>query len=91
MFALALYDRLSPGDITDGRTIAGTGTIECDGGVGAIGGVEQKVAAAEARGAEIFLAPRRNVAAARSRAREMDVVGVSSFGEALDYLQEPAA
>jgi Lon-like protease len=55
MFALALYDRLTAADLTGGRTVAGTGTIECDGGVGAIGGVEQKVAAAEMRDADIFL------------------------------------
>jgi PDZ domain-containing protein len=87
MFALALYDRLTPEDLTRGRSIAGTGTIQCDGGVGEIGGVEQKVVAAQGRGAEIFLAPQANVAAARAAARDIEVVGVSSFDEALGSLR----
>ena len=57
MFSLAIYDRLTPDDMTHGREIAGTGEIACDGGVEAIGGIEQKVAGAERQGAEIFLAP----------------------------------
>ena len=39
MFSLSLYDQLTPDDLTGGRKIAGTGTIDCDGGVGPIGGV----------------------------------------------------
>ena len=48
MFTLAVYNAVTPTDITGGRKIAGTGTISLDGTVGPIGGVEQKVAAAEA-------------------------------------------
>ena len=87
MFALALYDRLTPEDLTAGRDIAGTGTIACDGGVGPIGGVEQKVAGAQAQGAEIFLAPDTNAAAARTVADDIEVVAVSSFDEAVEYLE----
>ncbi|MEA2499339.1 MAG: Lon-like protease, partial [Actinomycetota bacterium] len=47
MFTLALYDRLTPEDLTSGKKIAGTGTIACDGQVGPIGGIEQKIAGAE--------------------------------------------
>jgi Lon-like protease len=87
MFSLALYDRLTPEDLTDGRAIAGTGTIDCDGGVGAIGGIEQKIAAAEQRGADIFLAPAANAPAARGSADEIDVVSVSDFDDAIAYLE----
>ncbi|MDQ4143056.1 MAG: PDZ domain-containing protein [Actinomycetota bacterium] len=87
MFALALYDRLTPGDLTRGMDIAGTGTIACDGGVGPIGGVEQKVAGAEAQGAEIFLSPTANVAAAEEIADEIEVVSVSTFDDAVEYLE----
>ena len=87
MFALALYDRLTPEDLTGGRPIAGTGTIACDGGVGPIGGIEQKVAGAEAEGAEVFLAPTANFADAKKAADSMEVVSVSNFQEALDYLE----
>ena len=87
MFALALYDRLTPDDLTDGRRIAGTGTIACDGVVGPIGGVEQKVAGAEARGAKIFLAPEGNAAAARAVADDIEIVSVTTFDDAIEYLE----
>ena len=87
MFALTLYDQLTPDDLTGGRTIAGTGTIDCDGGVGAIGGVEQKVAGAEEKGAEVFLSPVGNAEAARDAADDIEVVAISNFSEALDYLE----
>ncbi|MDQ4096207.1 MAG: PDZ domain-containing protein [Actinomycetota bacterium] len=87
MFALALYDRLTPDDLTHGRDIAGTGTITCDGSVGPIGGIEQKVAAAEARGAEIFLAPAANATAAEGAGDEIEVVSISNFDDAVEYLE----
>jgi Lon-like protease len=87
MFTLALYDRLTPEDLTGGRAIAGTGTIDCGGGVGPIGGIVQKVAAAESRGADVFLAPTRDAAEARSVADGIEVVAVSDFGDALAYLE----
>ncbi len=87
MLSLGLYDTLTPGDLTRGRVIAGTGEIRCDGGVAPIGGVEQKVAGAEARGADVFLAPSANAAAAREAADEIEIVAVSNFSDALEYLE----
>jgi Lon-like protease len=87
MFSLALYDKLTPDDLTHGREIAGTGTIACDGGVGSIGGIEQKIAGAEAQGAEIFLAPAGNAQAAEQAADEIQVVSVSRFDDAVEYLE----
>jgi Lon-like protease len=87
MFALALYDRLTPEDLTMGREIAGSGEIlEC-GFVGPIGGVEHKVAAAEDQGAEIFIAPVDNAEAAESAAADIDVVAVETFDDAVEYLE----
>lgn len=60
MFSLALYDTLTPGSLTGGNVIAGTGTISDDGEVGAIGGIQQKVVAAQDVGAELFLVPTEN-------------------------------
>jgi Lon-like protease len=88
MFTLALYDQLTPDDLTRGRSIAGTGTIDCGGGVGPIGGVEQKVAGAEARGAEIFLSPTANAENARSAAHDIRVVSISTFEQAVEYLED---
>lgn len=87
MFTLALYDQLTPDDLTHGRQIAGTGTIGCGGEVGPIGGIRQKVAGAEARGAAIFLTPTANVADARVVAQDIEIVPVATFDDALRYLE----
>jgi PDZ domain-containing protein len=86
MMSLSLYDSLTADDLTHGRSIAGTGTISCDGEVGSIGGIEQKVAAAEAKGADIFLAPAGNAPDARGIAEDIRVVAVGTFDDALSYL-----
>ena len=60
MMSLAIYDTLTPGSMTDGADIAGTGTITPSGEVGPIGGIQQKVAAARDAGAQLFLVPADN-------------------------------
>jgi PDZ domain-containing protein len=60
MFALGIIDKLTPGAMTGGKHIAGTGTIDAAGTVGAIGGIAQKMAGARAAGATVFLAPKAN-------------------------------
>ncbi|QOT16398.1 PDZ domain-containing protein [Paenarthrobacter sp. YJN-5] len=62
MFALGIVDTLTPGDLTGGRHVAGTGTITADGAVGPIGGVAQKMIGARQHGATMFLAPAANCA-----------------------------
>jgi len=60
MFALGIIDKLTPGAMTGGEIIAGTGTIDSAGEVGAIGGIRQKLWGAEGAGADWFLAPASN-------------------------------
>src|SRR5699024_3507973 len=60
MFALGIIEVLTPGDLTGGRNIAGTGTISLDGRVGPIGGVGMKMIGAVQDGSDYFLAPRAN-------------------------------
>jgi Lon-like protease len=62
MFALAIIDKLTPGNLTGGRFIAGTGEIEVNGTVDPIGGIQQKMAGARAAGATVFLTPAANCA-----------------------------
>lgn len=67
IFALSIYDVLTPGSLTGGKVIAGTGEINGEGVVGPIGGIGQKLAGAQRDGARLFLAPEENCAeAARS-------------------------
>ena len=60
MFALGIIDRLTPGQLTGGKHIAGTGTIDPAGNVGPIGGIRHKLFGAANAGATIFLAPEAN-------------------------------
>jgi PDZ domain-containing protein len=60
MMSLAIFDTLTPGSMTDGADIAGTGTITPAGKVGPIGGIQQKIAAARDAGAELFFVPADN-------------------------------
>ena len=60
MFSLAIYDVLTPGELTGGKNIAGTGTMQDDGSVGPIGGIRQKLVGAKRAGASYFLAPADN-------------------------------
>jgi Lon-like protease len=60
MFSLAIYDALTPGELTGGKNIAGTGTMDDDGVVGPIGGIRQKLVGARRAGADYFLAPADN-------------------------------
>ena len=70
MFSLAIYDTLTPGSLTGGEIVAGTGTIEANGKVGPIGGIQQKVVAARQSGAELFLVPADNCADAMGAPNE---------------------
>ncbi len=62
MFALGIVDKLTPGNLTGGRFVAGTGEISANGAVSAIGGIQQKMAGARAAGATVFLTPAANCA-----------------------------
>ncbi|MEV4577474.1 PDZ domain-containing protein [Nonomuraea jabiensis] len=64
MFSLGIVDKLTPGQITGGKRIAGTGTIQPTGEVGAIGGIAQKMVGAKDSGATVFLTPADNCAEA---------------------------
>lgn len=57
MFSLQIYQQISGENLQRGRKIAGTGTINSDGSVGEIGGIDKKIIAAHNAGAKIFFAP----------------------------------
>ncbi|MDH3517621.1 MAG: PDZ domain-containing protein [Acidimicrobiia bacterium] len=91
MYALSIIDLLSEGELTGGRIIAGTGTIQPDGTVGAIGGIRQKVVAAEAAGATVMFVPGDNYAQALTAPRSsIELVRVDSIDDALAYLAAAA-
>jgi PDZ domain-containing protein len=88
MMALSVYELVGPANLTRGRIVAGTGTIDVAGRVGPIGGIAEKVVAAEQAGATVFLAPASQAAAARVAARPgLQVVPVKTFVDAVSALQ----
>lgn len=88
IYTLAIIDLLEDGSLTDGRVVAGTGTIGMDGSVGAIGGIRQKLVAAEAAGADVVLVPRDNYAEATTAPVDVEIVAVESISDAVSYLRE---
>jgi PDZ domain-containing protein len=85
---LGLLDVLSNGNLTGGHTVAVTGTIDANGDVGDVGGVAQKTVAVERAGAQLFLVPPQEYAAAQSEANgKMKIESVSSLTEALADLK----
>jgi Lon-like protease len=89
MFALGIVDKLTPGSMTGGRFVAGTGTIDGSGKIGAIGGIPQKMLGAKRSGATIFLAPAGNCAeAARTVPDGLTLVKVTTLESALSSLDK---
>jgi PDZ domain-containing protein len=89
MFALGIYDKLTPGSLTGGKFVAGTGTIDDDGTVGPIGGVEMKTVGARDKGAQYFLTPADNcAAAAQDSPSGLTLVKVHTIGDALSALKD---
>lgn len=98
MFALAIYDVLTPGSLTGGKVIAGSGEIAPDGTVGPIGGIGQKLPAAQRDGAKLFLVAAGNCAeAVRSHydPDKMRLVKVDKLADAIKdveaWRQDPQA
>jgi PDZ domain-containing protein len=89
MFALGIYDKLTPGSLTGGKFVAGTGTIDDDGTVGPIGGIEMKTVGARDKGARYFLTPADNcAAAAKDTPSGLTLVKVKNIGDALGALKD---
>jgi Lon-like protease len=92
MFALAVYDTLTPGALTGGQDIAGTGTIDADGTVGPIGGIRQKLVGARDGGASWFLAPAGNCSDVVGHVPDgLRVVRVEDFDQARSAVEAIAA
>jgi PDZ domain-containing protein len=87
LFALGIVDKLDRGDLTGGRTIAGTGTIDAAGRVGAVGGVALKTQAARRDGATVFLVPEAECSDARSELpKGLQLIPVTTLEGAVDAL-----
>ncbi|OON81256.1 YlbL family protein [Streptomyces tsukubensis] len=89
MFALGIVDKLTPDDLTGGKFVAGTGTIDDKGKVGPIGGIGMKTVGARDKGAEYFLTPADNCAeAAKDVPDGLTLVKVKTIHDAMSSLKE---
>ncbi|MFO7777597.1 MAG: PDZ domain-containing protein [Nitriliruptoraceae bacterium] len=88
MTAVTVYDMLTEESLLQGRSIAGTGSLDADGRVGPVGGIPAKLVAAVDEGAELVLVPASQLQLARETAPEgLEVVGVADLEAALAALR----
>jgi PDZ domain-containing protein len=88
MFAIGIIDKLTPGALTQGKIIAGTGTIDPDGNVGEIGGIQQKLIGARDAGAVLFLAPQGNCDEVKGHIPEgLTVAAITTLEDAMAAIE----
>ncbi|MBK5990784.1 PDZ domain-containing protein [Streptomyces microflavus] len=92
MFSLGIIDKLTPTDLTGGKFVAGTGTIDDAGKVGPIGGINMKLVGAREAGARYFLTPDDNCAAAASDTPDgLTLVRVKTLDDARKSMEQISA
>lgn len=88
VFSLAIYDKITPGALLDGRRVAGTGTIDADGTVGPIGGIQQKIGAASSDGASVFLVPADNCADLAGLKTDLQLIKIADLEDAISAMND---
>lgn len=93
MMALTTYSYLTGEDLTKGRTVVGTGTIDAYGNVGSIGGVKYKLIGAVKKKADIFLVPNGEnyeeaLKVKKEKNYDIKIVGISNIKEAINELKK---
>ncbi len=92
MMTLAIYNKLIEEDITKGKNIVGTGTIDKDGNIGEVGGIKYKLKGAVRKNADIFFVPEKNYEEAyfekEKNKYDIQIIYVSTFSDALNYLKK---
>ncbi len=92
MIALTIYNKLTDEDITKGKKVVGTGTIDTLGNVGEIGGIKYKLMAADSKNADIVFVPKENYKEAKQikdkKNYNFELVSISNFDDAIEYLNK---
>ena len=91
MMSLMIYNTLVNKDLSKGKKIVGTGTIDTMGNVGEIGGVKYKVMGAVKEKADIFFVPKENYKEAievkKEKGYKLEIVKVNTLKDAIEYLE----
>lgn len=88
VFSLEIYNQLTERDITGGRRIAGTGTVNLKGEIGRIDGVKYKIMAAKKAGVDLFIVPVENYETAKKEAGELELIKAENIDDVLNYLEK---
>lgn len=92
MMSLTVYNQLTEKDITKGKKIVGTGTIDIEGNVGEIGGVKYKLIGAVKNKADVFICPVENyeeaIKIAQEKKYDIKIISATTFDETLKKLEE---
>lgn len=88
MFSIAIVDLLTPGALTQGESIAGTGTVDGNGNVGPIGGISRKLIGARDAGATLFIAPKSNCSEIINIPEGLTVVAVETLDQAIKAIDD---
>ncbi|MDU0200384.1 PDZ domain-containing protein [Paenibacillus sp. MAH-36] len=88
MLALTLIDQLTPCGVTYGNHVAGTGTMEPDGSIGPVGGLEQKAYTISRTNADVFFVPAANESEAKKGAPSLQIVPVHTLDDILNWLKD---
>ena len=90
MLSLAIYNSLIDEDITKGKKVVGTGTIDINGNVGKIDGVKYKILGAVKNKADLFICPKENydeaIRVKKNHNLDIKIISVETFDEAIEYL-----
>ena len=88
ILALAVYDELTPGGLTGGLSVSGTGTIDESGAVGPIGGLPQKLWGASIAGTDLMLMPLANCPDLPARLpADLAIAPVETLDEAIEAIE----
>lgn len=88
VFTLEIYNQLIPDDITKGKRIAGTGTVNLDGEIGRIDGVKYKIKAAQKAGVDLFIVPDENYDTALKHAGDLKLIKAKTIDDVLRYIEK---
>ena len=92
MMSLTIYNQLTEEDLTKGKKIVGTGTIDIEGNVGEIAGVKYKLIGAVKKKAEIFICTEENYEEAvkikEDKGYDITIIKAHTFSEVLEKLAE---
>ncbi|ADO76924.1 YlbL family protein [Halanaerobium praevalens] len=88
VFTLEIYNQLTERDITNGKKIAGTGTISLDGKLGRIDGVKYKIMAAKKAEVDLFIVPKENYETAAQFAGDLKLIKADNINDVLNYLKQ---